>query len=150
STFSSDFKYKTYTDDYVIALAYSSKSWRINLRNVLKNDQLKQENRFAGDNMSRSFLTFSLYGQGGYDFTKSKSLGFSYSRNNTLPSLDQIQPLRNNEDELNEYLGNEDLKPSFRSNFGIEYYSFKALKGSFFYGFLNYSRDKNPLILNML
>lgn len=149
STFSSYFKYKTYTDDYVIALAYSSKSWRINLRNVLKNDQLKQENRFAGDNMSRSFLTFSLNGQAGYNFTKSKSLGFSYSRNNTLPSLDQIQPLRNNEDELNEYLGNEDLKPSFRSHFGINYHSFKALKGSYFYGFLNYIRDKNPLTLNM-
>lgn len=149
STFSSDFKYKTYTDDYVIALAYNSKSWRINLRNVLKNDQLKQENRFTGDNMSRNFLTFNLNGRVSYNFSKSKNLGFSYSRDNTLPSLDQIQPLRNNEDELNEYLGNEDLKPSFRSHFGVDYYSFKALKGSFFYGFINYIRDKNPLTLNM-
>src|SRR5690606_30203548 len=62
---------------------------------------------------------------------RSKSLDLGYRGTNTLPSLNQIQPLRSNVDPLNEYVGNEDLTNSYTHNLHVNMWSSNILKGSF-------------------
>ena len=48
-----------------------------------------------------------------YTYKPNHSINFSFNGNTTQPTLNQLQPLRNNNDFFNQYLGNPDLKPSF-------------------------------------
>lgn len=74
---------------------------------------------------------------------------FNYNGRNQLPSLSQIQPLRNNTDELNQYEGNENLEPSFINSANIGYNSFQVLSGNYMYVGLNASMTKDPIAQNI-
>jgi hypothetical protein len=58
------------------------------------------------------------------------SLSLDYHGNTTQPSLDQLQPIRTNEDPLNITIGNPGLKPQFSNQFSLNYFSFKILSES--------------------
>lgn len=72
-----------------------------------------------------------------------------YRGTNSLPSLNQIRPLRNNEDELNVYLGNENLKPQYNHNYDLSLQKFNALEGTYSYARIYVSQNDNPLTLNV-
>ena len=58
-----------------------------------------------------------------------RSLNFNYSGNTQPPSINQIQPLRENTDELNVTIGNPNLKQSFNNRFSVMFNDFKTLTG---------------------
>lgn len=150
SLYSSDFDYRTLSSNYNIALNFKNDNFNINLTNVLRDDILKQENNFTNDLTRRSFLTYNPSLSVRYNISRSSSIGLRYRGTNNLPSLNQIRPLRNNEDELNIYLGNESLRPEFRNNISLDFGRWRALQGSYLYGGVNLSNLNNPLILNVL
>lgn len=63
-----------------------------------------------------------------YKIKPSENLRFNYNGASTAPSLEQLQPTRVNTDPLNVYIGNPDLKQSFRHNFNTGYNSYSLLK----------------------
>ncbi|HRD56723.1 MAG TPA: outer membrane beta-barrel family protein [Ferruginibacter sp.] len=63
-----------------------------------------------------------------YNYKSNNNVRFNYSGRTTQPSLNQLQPLRNNNDQFNIYLGNPDLKPSFNHSFNIGYNSYNFIK----------------------
>jgi hypothetical protein len=82
----------------------------------------KQVNKFNYTNLlPTARLNFKLATQRG--------LNFNYSGNTQPPSINQIQPLRENIDPLNVTIGNPDLKQSFTNNLSVMYNDFKTLTG---------------------
>lgn len=75
-----------------------------------------------------NFLNFFPRVSFNYKFKPSVNLNASYNGSNTAPSLEQLQPIRVNTDPLNVYIGNPDLKQSFRHAFRIGYNSYNVLK----------------------
>src|SRR5699024_5984737 len=148
SLYSSDFDYRTLSSNYNVSLNFKSEKFRVNFTNLLKNDQLKQENNFTQDKTERSFLTYNPSVNVTYNISKNSHLRVGYRGTNSLPSLSQIQPLRNNEDELNVYLGNESLKPQFNHNYSLNFQKYNALEGAYMYGGVSFSQNVNPLTLN--
>lgn len=148
SLYSSDFDFSTLSSTYNVALNFKADKWRINFTNRLKTDKLQQENNFTQEDLSRSFLTYNPSADLTYELSKSSNLRVSFRGTNNLPSLNQIQPLRNNEDELNVYLGNESLKPQSNRNYSLNYHKFNALEGSYIYSGVSFSQQKDPFILN--
>lgn len=63
-----------------------------------------------------------------YEFKKQTSLDLTYNGTPRNPSLQQINPIINNIDPLNLYIGNENLKQEFTHAFGLRFNSFKMLK----------------------
>lgn len=59
-----------------------------------------------------------------YSFSNTKNLGFNYMTSVTEPTIEQLQPVINNADPLNIYVGNPELRPAFLHNWGINYNSF--------------------------
>lgn len=80
-----------------------------------------------------------------YSFSKQKSLRFNYSGYTNQPTIDQIQPLRNNTDPLNIPVGNPDLKQEFRQNFRLSYNSYKVLTGQYVWSSLSFSTVNNAI-----
>lgn len=64
-----------------------------------------------------------------YKLGAQESLNFNYSGTPQPPSINQIQPLRENNDPLNVVVGNPLLKQAFRHNISLSYNNFQMLTG---------------------
>ncbi|MNX92421.1 hypothetical protein D3C86_1245590 [compost metagenome] len=98
--------------------------------------------------MSRSFFVYNPILDLNYEIKKNRSISVIYRGTNGLPSLNQIQPLRSNLDPLNEYLGNENLTPSYTNELNLNFRSFSILTGEFYGIYINASRTNNALVQN--
>jgi len=83
-----------------------------------------------------NFVNFIPRASYTYKFKASESIRINYNGSTSAPTPEQLQPTRVNTDPLNVYIGNPDLKQSFRSNIGINYNFYNVLKEkSLFTGF---------------
>jgi hypothetical protein len=96
----------------------------------------KQNNIYADSVQHRSFLNWYPRANFSYRAGGSTYLGINYYGNTTQPSLDQLQPVANNNNPLNIVMGNPDLKPSFTSRVNINFnkYNLLADRGLYFWG----------------
>ncbi len=62
-----------------------------------------------------------------YNIATQKRISFTYNGNTRQPTLDQIQPIRENTDPLNIQIGNPNLKQSFNHTFNLSYNDYKVL-----------------------
>ena len=62
-----------------------------------------------------------------YNFTRQSSLRINYNGNTQQPTIQQIQPIANNDDPLNIVVGNAGLRPQFSNNFRIGYNSYNEM-----------------------
>jgi len=62
-----------------------------------------------------------------YNPTQQRSLSFSYNGQNVQPTLEQLQPVSENNDPLNVRIGNPNLRQSFNHSFNLFFYDFKIL-----------------------
>lgn len=81
-----------------------------------------------GKNYKRNYTNAFPSASFSYAYKANHNLYVSYNGNTTQPSLSQLQPLRNNDDNNNQYLGNPDLKQSFTHSFNINHNSYNFLK----------------------
>ncbi|GHE49161.1 collagen-binding protein [Sphingobacterium griseoflavum] len=147
--FSNNYDFDRLSSNYKVALNYTTEKFRANLSNSLNNDRLNQYNNYSNEELSRTFFTYNPSLNGSFSFTKSKVLWFNYSGRNQLPSLSQIQPILDNSDPLNQYIGNENLSPSFSNSINLGYNTFKLLTGSYFYVGGNVTFQKDPITQNI-
>src|SRR5690606_37559386 len=68
-----------------------------------------------------------------YSASQQKNIGFSYRGSTVQPTLNQLQPVRNNTNPLNEYIGNPDLKVGFNHNLSLNFRDYKVLSGKSFF-----------------
>ncbi|MFT3980515.1 MAG: outer membrane beta-barrel family protein [Ferruginibacter sp.] len=68
-----------------------------------------------------------------YTYKSNHSFSFNYNGRTTQPTLNQLQPLRNNNDQFNIYQGNPDLKQSFGHSFNINHNSYNFMKDRWSY-----------------
>jgi hypothetical protein len=80
-----------------------------------------------------------------YAYKGNHSLRIKYNGYNTQPTLNQLQPLQNNNDLFNQYIGNPDLKPSFANNININHNGYNFLKEMWNYQSLNITFTNNSI-----
>lgn len=81
-----------------------------------------------------------------YKIKNSESIRFNYNGNSNAPSLNQLQPIPNNTDPLNIYVGNPLLKPSFNHRFSLSYSTYKTLKERGMWAAVNYNFTQNAFV----
>lgn len=148
--FSNDFDFNTIRNAANLSLRYKLEKFEANMTNNLRNDALFQRNNYLDREVNRDFLTYNPSLRLRYNITKSQSINLSYTRSNRLPTLSQIQPLRQNTDPLNIVIGNEDLVPSNTNSYNASYNSYNMLKGSYSYFSLSWSQNFNSIQQNAL
>ena len=82
--------------------------------------------------VKNNYHFFNLTPQVNFGFApKSQSnIGIGYRGNTIQPNIQQLQPLRDNTDVLNEYIGNPDLKVGFNHSVNFYLNSFKVLSNT--------------------
>lgn len=147
---SNDYEFNQFSNQLGAAFNYRTTKTVLNFGSKATDvqfDQIDQKNNLS---FKRSFLNWNPQANYQYKFSQYRSFYAGYNGNTTQPTIDQIQPVANNNDNLNITVGNPDLKPSFRNSFNMNYNSYKVLSGQSVYFSLNYSFTNNPIVNNAI
>ncbi len=106
--------------------------------NVSKAD-FSRRNLKLENSVKYSFINFFPQANLNLSFGQRGSFYFNYFGNTQAPSIDQIQPIKDNTDELNQRIGNPNLKQAFRQRFNVSYNSYKFLSERSIYTNFGYS-----------
>jgi hypothetical protein len=82
-----------------------------------------------------------------YNFSSQHRITVSFNKKTVQPTIDQLQPIRNNEDPLNLNVGNPNLRPSLESSFNLIYLNFKISNRRTILINSTYSITKDPIVL---
>ncbi len=96
-------------------------------------------------NYKRNYTNFFPAATITYNYKSNHSLRFSYNGNTSQPSINQLQPLRSNNDIFNEYYGNLELKPTFTNTFNISHNGYDFLKDRWMYQSIYLNMSSNAI-----
>jgi len=145
---SNDYEFNQLSNQLGAAFNYRTTKTVFNFGTKATDIQFDQINMVNSTHFKRSFINWNPQANYQYKFSQYRSFSVNYSGSTTQPTIDQIQPVANNIDNLNITVGNPDLKPAFRNRFGLNYNSYKVLSGQEMYFGANYSFTSNPIVSN--
>ena len=143
---SSNYRLNETTNQAGAIFNYKKGKTLFNFGSKVTNVSYHQVDEFTSDVLNRHFINWAPQASYQYRFSQQKSFRMSYNGSTTQPTLDQIQPLRVNNDPLNIILGNPDLKPSFTNRFNLNYNSYRVLTSQYVYFYGGYNFTTNPIV----
>ncbi|MCW3116248.1 MAG: hypothetical protein JWM28_330 [Chitinophagaceae bacterium] len=131
--FSNNFDLTAFSNNGTVTARYVGKKLRGVIGAGISAIQLNLNNTDQGTKSKYNFTGFTPQAQLGYKFKAQTGVSFSYRGNTVQPTLNQLQPLRDNTDPLSIYVGNPGLKVGFNHNFNLNFNDFKQLKSRYMY-----------------
>jgi len=98
----------------------------------------------------RNFTNFFPSATLNYTYKTQRNLRFNYNGYTTQPNINQLQPLKNNNDYFNQYIGNPNLKPSFTNSFNLSHNTYDFLTDRFTYQSINFRTVSNSITNNRI
>ena len=96
----------------------------------------------------RNFTNLFPSAQFSYKYKANANIRISYNGATRQPTIEQLQPLRNNQDFFNQVVGNPDLKQSFTNSLNISQNSYNMLTESNIYQGLGFRTTANQISYN--
>lgn len=126
-----------------ISLRLAKKKYNYSVGIALSNTQFKQDNRTQNVLRKYNFTNFFPSASAYYKLFGNGGVRINYNGSSRAPTLDQLQPIVDNTDQLNQYTGNPDLKQSFTHSMGLNYNFYNVLqeKGMWMGIFGNYTQN---------
>ena len=151
-------KYDTFIDtlsnnfDQVITInkpatkiSYNYKKIKFNIGSGFGITNFDFNDRSIGKNYVRNFTNIFPGAGLTYTYQPNHSINFNYNGNTAQPSINQLQPLRNNNDLFNQYIGNPNLKQSFTNSLNISHNSYNFVKDIWMYQSFNVRNTSNAI-----
>ncbi|CAL1517442.1 TonB-dependent receptor [Chitinophaga sp. MM2321] len=145
SIYSNDYAFNMLTHKGGLAYAYMKKKLRVNVGSNVGFTGYHQQDMYHDFTQERSFMNWYPQASVRYSFSQQRRFSFNYYGNTQQPGINQLQPLRANEDPLNIYIGNPELKPSFGSTFRLNYSDFKVLTDRSIWMGVSYGTTSNAI-----
>lgn len=127
-TLSNSFVFNRFTNTPGINYRVNKKKYNYSFGSSVGFSNYVQKNVTEGTKRNYSYTNFFPQANINYKFKSNANLRFYYNGATNAPSLEQLQPTRVNTDPLNIYIGNPNLKQSFRHNINGGYNMFNVLK----------------------
>jgi hypothetical protein len=141
--YSNHYKYANTSNRFGFSFNYTTKKITARAGLAVQDLALKQTNVYKDSSYARSFTNFFPNAQVRWKFSSSGSANLNYSGNSQQPSLMNLQPILNNNDPLNQVIGNPNLLPSFNHNFNLNLSDFKVLTNRSIWGYGNFLFTEN-------
>ena len=116
---------------------FANKKFKINVGSGFGFTGFRLEDLTFNKDYNRDYVNFFPSGNITYTYKPNHSFRFNYNGNTRQPTLNQLQPLRNNNDYYNQYVGNPDLKPTFSNSFNLSHNSYNFVKDMWTYFSMN-------------
>lgn len=128
-----------------VKINYSDKKVKFNLGSGFGITHFNLDDITLGKNYKRNYTNFFPAATMTYTYKSNHSLRLSYNGSTSQPTINQLQPLRSNNDIFNEYYGNLDLKPTFNSNINVSHNGYDFLKDRWMYQSFNVNIRSNAI-----
>lgn len=125
---SNEYQYNQVTNKPGVNLRLNKKKLNLGIGTSVAYNNFEQKNLTTGLNRTYNFVNFFPSANMNIKMQKNQNIRFNYSGSSNAPTLDQLQPITDNTDVLNKYVGNPDLKQSFRHTISGGYNFYNVLK----------------------
>ncbi|GAA4098710.1 outer membrane beta-barrel protein [Mucilaginibacter panaciglaebae] len=142
------FKLNQHAQQAGAILNYNKGKTVINVGTKAANVSFDQTNIYTGNELKRQFINWFPQASYLYKFSQQTSFRASYSGSTQQPTINQIQPVKDNSNPLYITLGNPNLTPSFYNRFSTSYNSYKVLSGESIYINGTYGFTTNVIVNN--
>jgi hypothetical protein len=141
---SNDFKYIYNTNTAGVSYLYNGKKIISSFGGNIANTAFQQTDLVKDTTRKSNYYNFFPRANFRYKFSSFSNLSINYNGSTSQPTIDQIQPLKNNSDPLNIIVGNPDLKQQFSNNFNLNYNNYQVLNQRYIYagGNVNFVKDQ--------
>ena len=142
--FSSDYDYNVSTHTGGLGLRYVNKKVTLSAGSGAGLTRFDQTDLLLDTSIRRNYVNYFPRASFVWRMGRQRTLRLSYNGRTEQPSIEQIQPLRENSDPLNVVIGNPDLKQQFHHTINGNFNDYKVLTGAYIYaGFWgNITQDK--------
>ncbi|WP_316792923.1 outer membrane beta-barrel family protein [Pedobacter frigoris] len=148
--FSNDFQLNQLSNQVGATLSYTHEKINIRLGSNATNVNFKQFDAYTNKTYKRTFINWNPNASFNYRLKQQEGININYYGYTSQPTIDQIQPIRENTDPQNIRLGNPDLKPSFSNGFRLNYNLYKILSEQSIWASAGYNFTANPITSNRI
>ncbi|WP_281636832.1 outer membrane beta-barrel protein [Flavobacterium marginilacus] len=145
---SNEFNQSITTNKPIIKLSYNAKKINYSFGSGFGFTSFDLQDQTLDKEYKRNYTNFYPAANLSYKYASNSNLRFRYEGGTKQPTLDQLQPLRNNQDFFNQIIGNPDLKQSFTNSINISNSSYSILTESQFYQNISFRTTTNLISYN--
>jgi len=142
---SNDFRQSIVVNKPSVKVSFNSKKIKYNFGSGFGFTHFDFKDQTMNKEYLRNYTNFFPSATFTYTYKPNHSLRFNYNGNTTQPTLNQLQPLRNNNNYFYQYIGNPDLKPSFTNGFNLSHNGYNFLKDVYTYQSFNVRAVSNAI-----
>jgi hypothetical protein len=96
--------------------------------------------------IDRSFQNFLPVVRFNYDFSNTRHLNFDYETSVQEPTIQQLQPVVDNRDQLNPFKGNPNLRPAYQQSWRMNFTTFDPGTFVSFFAFVDVDYTTNAIV----
>jgi hypothetical protein len=147
-SFSNHYKFNVVTNSGGMSWRFNNKKYTASAGGDVAYANFKQTDQLSDKLINYNFTNFFPKANFRYKINATSSFGLSYNGNTRQPSIEQIQPLRDNTNPLNVAIGNPNLKQEFRHSINYNFNTYKVLKQRGIYTYGYFSTTSNSISTN--
>ena len=148
SSLSNEFEQDVITHRPNLKLSYNAKKVNYSIGSGFGFTTFDLLDKTSDKEYKRNYTNFFPSASFSYRYKNNGNLRINYQGSTRQPTLDQLQPLTNNQDFFNQTLGNPDLKQSFTNSININQNSYNMLNERQIYQGISFSTTTNAIIYN--
>ncbi|MCU7550944.1 outer membrane beta-barrel protein [Chitinophagaceae bacterium LB-8] len=145
SLYSNNFNLDASSHSTMAVLKYVGKKTRFAMGSGLSALQLNLKDLYKDKKTNYNFLNLTPQATYSYQLKQQTWFYVNYSGTTRQPSMNQLQPFRDNNDQTNIFIGNPNLKVGFNHRFNTSYSSYKVLTGTNLYVGASYGFTQNDI-----
>lgn len=139
--FSSDYDFDVFTQTGGSNLKFVFKKFNFSIGGSVASTSFSQKDKLGNTfSYTRHFTNF--FPRANFSYRpqgKQTSINISYSGSTQQPTMEQIQPLRQNTDLLNESIGNPSLRQEFNHTINVNFNDYKVLSNTYKYAGIGFN-----------
>ncbi len=143
---SSDFEVISRKHTPSLGVNYEGDIWRIGSRFGLEHTSLENTNFLREVSFQNSYNNLFVKAEVRYEVERSKSLSLRYGTDVEIPSIRQLQPVRDVTNPLNIVMGNPELKPTYNQNINLHYRNFDFSTHTGIFSYMNFRFTKDNVV----
>ncbi len=144
-----DFKSTKFQNIVGVAGIYNHKKIMFTMGSRVRNVLVDNENILVNAHINQNITSFLPYLQFVYKFSVASKIDFNTRVYSTLPSINQLQPVYDNENPNRIQIGNDELLPTYTVNSAIQYNNYMPISGIWIYAGARTRYTKNDFAQNI-
>jgi hypothetical protein len=124
------------------------RNYNVTVGSSIQNAKLVGILKTSDVRISKTFINVLPVARFNYSFSNEKNLEFDYETNVQEPSIRQLQPVTENSDPLNLYVGNPDLRPAYAQNWRLNYMAFNPVSFVNFFSFIEATYTTDAIVIS--